>query len=108
MRGQYDRDDRQTAQLSGDYPEIAELLGHERLRHHAALRHGGRGWYIPSSHYTAQPWRAPVGRSLCAAFAPPDRRALCREPQPLAALLPVSGANQTQPARSSGALSWIA
>ena len=46
-----------------------------------------------------------LGGGLCPALAPPDRRALWREPEPAAALLPVSGDHQTLAARPAGAVS---
>ena len=61
------------------------------LRHPAALRRGdGRG-HVPSGHHPARARPAAVAGGLCAALAPPDRRALRREPEPAAALLPVPG-----------------
>ena len=51
---------------------------------------------------------AKLGSRLCPALAPPHGRALWREPEPVAALLPVSGADQTQPAGFARAVSWIA
>ena len=45
-----------------------------------------------------------LGRGLCATVAPPDRWALWRKPEPAAALLPVPGADQTQPAGLAGSL----
>ena len=42
------------------------------------------------------------------ALAPPDGRALWREPEPFAALLPVSGADKAVAAGFAGALPWLA
>jgi tetrameric-type glycyl-tRNA synthetase alpha subunit len=42
------------------------------------------------------------------ALPPPDRRPLWRESQPAAALLPVSGDPEAEPARSAGAVSRLA
>ena len=63
----------------------------------------GAGTFHPATTLRALGPR--LGCGLRPALAPPDRRALWREPQPAAALLPVPGAHQTQPAGPAGALS---
>ena len=49
-----------------------------------------------------------LGCGLCAAVAPPDRRALRREPEPAAALLSVPGDHQTLAPRPAGAVPRLA
>jgi glycyl-tRNA synthetase alpha chain len=57
----------------------------------------GAGTFHPATTL-ARAGPAPLGGGLCAALAAADRRALWREPQPAAALLSVSGADQAKPA----------
>src|SRR6056297_250513 len=49
-----------------------------------------------------------LGSGLRAALAPAHRRTLWREPEPPAALLPVSGADKAVAARSAGSLPRLA
>ena len=88
-------DFRASPRLSGPDPAPARLLGRAGLRDPAALRHGGRRRHLPPRHHAAGAGAEALGRRLRPALAPPDRRALRREPQPPAALLPVPGADQT-------------
>src|SRR5690606_35482976 len=67
------------------------LLGGAGVRGGPALRYGSGGWNVSPVHFPAGPGtRAPENR-LRAAVPPAYRRALLREPQPPAALLPISG-----------------
>ena len=64
----------------------------------------GAGTFHTADHAARARARA-VERRLRPALPPPDRRPLRREPQPAAALLPVSGDPEAEPARPAGALS---
>ena len=78
------------------------------LRHPAALRHGGRRRHLPPGHHAALARPRALVRRLRPALAPPDRRPLRRQPEPLAALLPVPGHHQTLAARLPGPLPRLA
>src|SRR3546814_7945815 len=82
----------------------AGLLGAPGLRHPAALRHGGRGRHLPSRHHPARAGAGDLEGGLRAALAAADRRALRREPEPAAALLPVPGDPEALAAEPPGAL----
>ena len=78
------------------------------LRHPAALRHGGRRRHLPPGDHAARARPAALVGRLRPAVAPPDRRPLRRQPEPLAALLPVPGHHQTLAARLPGHLPRLA
>src|SRR6185503_16848775 len=85
--------------LSGADLRAAKILGGPGLRHSPAIRHGNGRRHLSHGHLPARHWsRAMVGR-VCAAFAPPHRWPLWRQPVPPAALLPVPGGDQTVAAR---------
>ena len=92
------------ALVPGPDPGAAALLGGLRLRHPAALRHGGRRRHLPSGDHAARARAEAVERRLCAALAPAEGRPLRREPEPAAALLPVPGDPEAEPARPAGPL----
>ena len=96
------------ALLPGPDPDAAALLGGAGLRHPAALRHGGGRRHLPPGHDLAGAGPEALARRLCAALAPAQGRALWREPQPAAALLPVPGDPEAEPAGPAGALSRLA
>ena len=73
------------------------LLGRSGLRRAAALRQRGRCGHVPPRHDAALARSRHVAHRLRAAFSATDRRALRREPQPPAALLPVPGDSQAEP-----------
>ena len=67
----------------------------------------GAGTFHPATTLRALGTQA-LGGGLCAAVAPTDRRALWRKPEPVAALLPVSGHHQTLAAGPAGPVSGLA
>ena len=67
----------------------------------------GAGTFHPATTLRAL-GPAALGRRLRPALAPPDRRPLRRQPEPLAALLPVPGDHQTLAARPAGHLPRLA
>src|SRR3989338_4955397 len=79
------------AYLSTDHPDAAKLLGQAVLRAAATLRYGSRRGHVAHRDFPARARPGAVESRLCAAVAPPQGRALRREPEPAAALLPVSG-----------------
>src|SRR5690606_15838051 len=72
------------------------VLGGAGLRADPAVGPGGRRRHLPPGHLPARAGARAVERGLRAAFAPPHRRPLRREPQPPAALLPVPGGDEAQ------------
>ncbi len=91
-------------ELPGHDPRAPRLLERAGLPDPPALRHAhGRGHLPPGDHAARARSRA-VERRLRPAEPPPDRRALRREPQPAAALLPVPGDPEAQPGEPAGAL----
>src|SRR5204862_1079532 len=93
---------------SGTDPQAAELLGGERLRPAAALRHGNGRWHVPYRDVPARDRPRTLARRLRAALAATQGRALRRQPQPPAALLPVSGRAETFAGGDPGYLPGIA
>src|SRR5215831_6633901 len=79
------------ALVPGPHSRPPALLGGLWLRHPPALRHGGRGGDVSSGHHAAGTRAARLECRLCAAVAPAQGWPLRREPQPVAALLPVPG-----------------
>ena len=77
--------------VPGPDPGAAAVLGRAGLRDPAALRHGGGRRHLPPGHHLARARPQALERGLRAALAPAQGRALRREPQPAAALLPVPG-----------------
>src|SRR5438128_6574540 len=96
-----------SALVPGTDPRVAALLGGLRLRHPAALRHGGRRRHLPSGD-AAGARAETVERRLRATLAPPEGRPLRREPEPAAALLPAPGDAEAVAARFAGPLSEVA
>ena len=94
--------------LPGADPDPAQLLGGLWLRHPAALRHGSRRRHFSSGNDAARAWAKTLERRLCPALAPAQGRALWRESEPAAALLPVPGDPEAQSAQFAGALSRLA
>src|SRR5690606_32132507 len=94
--------------LPGADPDAAPLLGRLWLRRAAALRHGGRRRDVPSGDDAARAGTETVERRLCPAVAAAEGRALWREPQPAAALLPVPGDPEAEPVQPPGTLSRLA
>src|SRR5580698_732177 len=90
--------------VPGIDPDAAALLGGLRLRDPAALRHGSRRRHLSSRHDVARARPEAVGCGLCAAVAAAQGWPLRREPEPVAALLPVPGHPETVAARFAGAV----
>src|SRR5690606_32731964 len=67
------------------------ILGSPGVCPAAALRHGSRGRHLAHRHVPARHRPGTLARGLRPTLAPPQGRALRREPQPAAALLPVPG-----------------
>ena len=94
--------------LPGPDSHAAQLLGGQGMRHSAALRHGGGCRHISSGNHVALGRAKSLEGSLCPAITPAQGWPLWRKPQPLAALLPVSGDPETIAAGSAGPVSRIA
>src|SRR5690606_9028318 len=85
------------ANFSADYFNATAILGSARLRPAAALRHGSRGRHIAHGHLPARHRARTLERRLRAALTSAHRRPLWRQPQPLAALLPVPSRAEARP-----------
>src|SRR5207237_10001344 len=96
-----------SALVPGTNPGFAALLGGLRLRHPAALRHGGGRRHLPSGDLAGAGAKT-LERRLRATLAPAEGRPLWRKPQSAAALLPAPGDAQAVAARPPGPLSQIA
>jgi glycyl-tRNA synthetase alpha chain len=96
------------ALLSGADPHAAAVLGRPGLRILQPYdMEMGAGTFHPATTLRAL-GPEPVEGRLCAALAPSQRWPLWREPQPPAALLPVSGDPEAFPARPAGPLPALA
>src|SRR5258706_8633257 len=91
--------------LSGPDPDAAGILGEAGLSDPAALRHGGGRRDLAPGDDSARARAAPLARRLCAALAASEGWALWREPEPAAALLPISGDPEAIARRRAGHLS---
>jgi predicted amidohydrolase len=79
------------ADVPADRSRASAVLGQAGLRVAAALRHGSGRGHIAHGDVPARARSRAVARRVCAAVAPAEGRALRREPEPHAALLPVPG-----------------
>jgi hypothetical protein len=94
--------------LPGAHPHAAEVLGRARLPRRPALQLRGRRGHVQPRHLPARPRPRAVERRLRRALAPPSRRPLRRQPQPPAAVPPVPGDPEAEPARHPGPLPRVA
>src|SRR5436190_8890809 len=97
-----------SALLPGPDTDPEPLLGGAGLRADPAARHRGRRGHLPSRDVPARARPRALARGLRAAFATADRRALRREPEPPAALLPVPGRAEAESRRHPRALLRLA
>ena len=83
---------------------LQKFLGGARLPHRAAVQLRGRRRHVQPGHVPARDRAGAVERRVRRALAAPDRRPLRRQPEPPAAVSPVPGDPQAEPARHPGSV----
>src|SRR5204863_10013213 len=96
------------AEFSTTDPASQRILGPSGLRAAAALRHGNGRGHLSHRDLPAGDRSGALERRVRAAFAAPEGRALWREPESAAALLPVPGGAEAFARRHPGPLSPVA
>src|SRR3989338_2725372 len=96
------------ANLSANHPDAANILGQAGLWAAATLRHGSRRGHVAHRDLPARARAGAMEGRLRAAVAPSQGWTLRREPEPPAALLPVSGGAEARAVRYPRLVSRLA